>query len=65
MQSWCTAVDTGLTEDDLGSLGDRLVLPDGWRYRPRRIDTPLHVMTTSVEAVVLQDDFRNSYCLTD
>ena len=65
MQSWCTAVDTGLTEDDLGSLGARLVLPDGWSYRTRRLDAPLHVMTTSVEAVVLQDDFRNSYCLAD
>ena len=65
MQSWCTAVDTGLTEDDLGSLGGRLVLPDGWNYRTRRLDAPLHVMTTSVEAVVLQDDFRNSYCLAD
>jgi hypothetical protein len=65
MQSWCTAVDSGLSEDDLGSLGERLVLPDGWSYGSRRLDAPLHVMTTSVEAVVLQDDFRNSYCLAD
>jgi hypothetical protein len=65
MQSWCTAVDATLVEDDLATLGDRLVLPDGWAYGSRRLEAPLHVMTTTVDAVVLQDDLRNSYCLAD
>ncbi len=65
MQSWCTAVDPGLTEPDLLTLGERLAPPDGWSYRSRQIDEPLHVMTTTVDAVVLQDELRNSYCLVD
>ncbi len=63
MQSWCTAVDTGLTEPDLTDLGQRLSLPPGWVYRCRRLEEPLHVMTTTEDAVVLQDELRNSYCL--
>lgn len=63
MQSWCTSVDTGLTEPDLVSLGVRLDLPRGWAYRSRYTDEPLRVMTTTEDAVVLQDELRNSYCL--
>jgi len=63
MQSWCTAVDTGLTEPDLVTLGERLLVPDGWAFRCRRLAEPLHVMTTTADALVLQDELRNSYCL--
>jgi hypothetical protein len=65
MQSWCTAVDTGLTEPDLVALGERLVVPDGWTFGSRRLGEPLHIRTTTEEAVVLQDELRNSYCLVD
>jgi len=63
MQSWCTGVDSTLVEDDLSTLGKRLALPAGWAYRSRHLTAPLDVMTTTVDAVVLQDDLRNSYCL--
>jgi hypothetical protein len=63
MQSWCISVDPGLTEPDLGALGDRLDLPTGWTYESRRLDRPLNVMTTTEDAVVLQDELKNSYCL--
>ncbi len=63
MQSWCTAVDTGLSETDLTALGERLSLPQGWAYGCRRLEEPLHVMTTTEDAVVLQDELKNSYCL--
>ncbi len=63
MQSWCTSVDPGLAEPDLATLGERLSLPQGWRYRSRRLDEPLHVMTTTEDAVVMQDELKNSYCL--
>jgi hypothetical protein len=63
MQSWCTAVDPQLGEADLATLGNRLGLPNRWSYRCRRLDQPLNVMTTSEDAVVLQDELRNSYCL--
>ncbi|HXQ63070.1 MAG TPA: hypothetical protein VN796_12110 [Acidimicrobiales bacterium] len=63
MQSWCTSVDTGLAEPDLNVLGDRLSLPAGWTYRHRKLEKALSVMTTTRDAVVLQDDLKNSYCL--
>jgi hypothetical protein len=63
MQSWCTAVDPDLGQADLATLGDRLQVPPGWAYRGRHLDEPLNVMTTTEEAVVLQDELRNSYCL--
>jgi hypothetical protein len=65
MQSWCTSVDSALAESDLPSLGTRLQTPEGWSYASRRLEAPLHVMTATEEAVVLQDDLKNSYCLTD
>jgi len=65
MQSWCTSVDPGLTEPDLLTLGDRLSPPSGWTYRSRRLHEPLHLMTTTEDAVVLQDELKNSYCLVD
>ena len=63
MQSWCTAVDPLLAEPALAALGDRLHIPAGWRYRSRVLGGPLEVMTTTEDAVVLQDELRNSYCL--
>jgi len=63
MQSWCTSVDPALSENDLMTLGDRLSLPQGWSYRSRTLDEPLRVMTTTEDAVVLQDELKNSYCL--
>jgi hypothetical protein len=63
MQSWCTSVDPGLTETDLLTLADRLELPDGWTYRACVLGEPLQVMTATEEAVVLQDELKNSYCL--
>jgi len=63
MQSWCTSVDTGLTEPDLAGLGERLATPEGWTYSSRRLDETLHILTTTEDAVVLQDDLKNSYCL--
>ena len=65
MQSWCVSVDAGLSESDLQDLGTRLDLPDGWTYASRKLDETLQVMTTTKEAVVLQDDLKNSYCLID
>jgi len=63
MQSWCTSVDKELAEPGLVKLADRLEMPAGWAFRHRLLDEALHIMTTTEEAVVLQDEFRNSYCL--
>jgi hypothetical protein len=65
MQSWCISVDPDLSEPDLADLGTRLDLPEGWAFSSRKLDETLQVMTTTTEAVVLQDDLKNSYCLAD
>src|SRR5215213_5684541 len=38
MQSYSLEVDPTLTEAELPTLGARQKLPDGWRYRVRRLD---------------------------
>ncbi|PQD98490.1 hypothetical protein CYL16_22530 [Mycobacterium sp. EPG1] len=63
MQTYSQTVDPDLTLDDLGALGDRLHLPDGWSYRARTLEQPLRVDTSTRKASVLQDDLANSYSL--
>jgi hypothetical protein len=61
MQSWSQQLDPTLDEAGLATLGDRLVLPAGWIYRVRTLTEPLDVVTTDQDAVVLQDEFKNTY----
>ncbi len=63
MQAYCVGVDPSLTEDDLGGLGDRLDLPEGWTFRTRVLDEDLVVDTTATIATVLQDELENTYTL--
>jgi hypothetical protein len=63
MQSWCTAIDESLAEADLPSLATRLSLPEGWTYSSRELTMPLAINTSTEDAVVIQDDLRNSYSL--
>jgi hypothetical protein len=60
MQSYSLQIDPTLTEADLPTLGDRLVLPEGWRYRARRLDQEWQ-LGVSGEARVVQDELENSY----
>ena len=61
MQSYCTAVDSTLSEEQLPGLGKHLALPDGWRFRSRVLDSRLIVDTKDRDAVVIQDEFQNTY----
>lgn len=63
MQTFSQIVDKNLTLDDLGGLGSRLQLPEGWRYETRTLTEPLVVDTTGRVAHVLQDDLTNTYSL--
>ncbi|MGZ4729453.1 MAG: hypothetical protein ACXWB2_17200 [Acidimicrobiales bacterium] len=63
MQAYCVGVDPTLTEGDLGSLGGRLALPEGWTFRTRILDQELVVDTTATIATVLQDELENTYTL--
>ncbi len=60
MQSYSLAVDPTLTEADLPTLRARLQLPDGWRYRVRRLEGEW-ALRVDGEARVVQDELENSY----
>jgi len=60
LQSYAQIVDDSLSIASLDGLADRLHLPDGWRYRVRRLEQDL-VLRTSGEITVIQDDLENTY----
>jgi hypothetical protein len=60
MQSYSLAVDPTLTEADLPTLGARLQLPPGWRYRVRQLSEEWSLQVDG-EAWVIQDELENSY----
>jgi hypothetical protein len=62
MQSYAQIVDPSLTLAKLGSLGRRLKLPDGWRYRTRRLRADL-ALKADGGATIVQDDLQNTYQL--
>jgi hypothetical protein len=61
MQSYSQKIDPTLTADGLASLGDRLTLPAGWTFSTRVLDAELEVRDVDGVAVVVQDDFENTY----
>jgi hypothetical protein len=63
MQTWSQVADPTLSRADLPGLGDRLDLPAGWTYQPRKLTSELRVDTTTQAAEVLQDNLTNSYSL--
>lgn len=63
MQSY-SVQKTPQTEADLETLGARLTLPSGWSYRTRVLTAPLTVTAVGGKATVIQDDFANSYQLS-
>ena len=60
MQSYSQMRDATLQLADLRSLGSRLALPDGWRYRTRRLRKDL-TLGAKGSATIVQDDFLNTY----
>jgi pimeloyl-ACP methyl ester carboxylesterase len=60
MVSMSQIVDPELTPADLAGLGSRLELPDGWTYQTRKRITDL-VLNATGEAIMLQDDLKNTY----
>jgi haloalkane dehalogenase len=60
MQSYSLAVDPALTEAALPTLGERLRLPTGWRYRVRQLSEELDLRVDE-EARVIQDELEISY----
>lgn len=60
MQSFSQIIDEDLSYDDLETLGERLEVPEGWRYRTRILDADLDVQADGT-ATVLQDELQNTY----
>lgn len=64
MQTYALIVDPNLTEAQLPTLGSKLKLPAGWKYRTRKLDADLTLQVKGT-AYVLQDDLENSYQRTN
>jgi hypothetical protein len=60
MQSYAQIVDPALSIGALRSLGGRLKLPAGWRFRTRMLRRDLS-LTAARRATVVQDDLSNTY----
>jgi hypothetical protein len=63
LQARCVGVDSGMTEESLATLGERLALPEGWSYRTRVLGSELVIDTSATLATVVQDEFENTYTL--
>jgi len=60
MQSYSQIRDPQLSIGELRSLGDRLELPEGWRYRSRVLKRDLTLVARG-KATIVQDDLTNTY----
>lgn len=60
MQSYSQMADPSLTIDDLANLGDRLKLPEGWRFQAVTLDKDFFLKANGV-AYVINDELYNTY----
>jgi haloalkane dehalogenase len=61
MQSYAQIVDPKLTMSELATLGSRLKLPSGWKYRVVTPKSNILVRAIDGKAYVVQDDLKNTY----
>jgi hypothetical protein len=62
MQAYSQIKDRSLSIGKLRSLGRRLDLPPGWRYRSRVLRRPL-ALGANGQATIVQDELQNTYQL--
>jgi hypothetical protein len=62
MQAYAQILDPSLTIGKLRTLGRRLDLPAGWRYRTRRLTHSL-ALGANGTATIVQDELQNTYQL--
>ncbi len=65
MQSLAQFVDESLTIASLDTLGSSLDMPQGWTYQVRTLTQDEGVAATDGIAIVIADELRNTYQLTD
>ncbi|WP_327327499.1 hypothetical protein OG735_36960 [Streptomyces sp. NBC_01210] len=63
LQAYSHTVDDSQTMESLATLGRRLRLPQGWRYRVHTPENDLLVRTVAGDAHVVQDELENTYML--
>jgi hypothetical protein len=63
MQSF-SVQNTQQTQDSLAGLDKQLKLPAGWQFRTRTLTEDLQVVAVDGKATVIQDDFDNTYQLS-
>jgi hypothetical protein len=61
MQAYSLIVDPNLTYDSLASLGSKLKLPPGWKFRVKVLDEDLTIRAVNGIAHIVQDDLENTY----
>lgn len=64
MQSYSQQIDPDLTLAGLETLGDRLDLPEGWRYEVIELSEE-YVLSSGGETTVINDNFFNTYQITE
>ncbi|WP_099025703.1 hypothetical protein [Mycolicibacterium palauense] len=60
MQTYTNDIASDLTEADLPTMGDRLSLPEGWRYKSTVLQRDLVIDTDGV-ANIVPDELSNMY----
>lgn len=53
--------DGALTYEDLQTLGTKLKLAEGWKFRVQVIDQDLEIVAVNGNAKIVQDDLENTY----
>jgi hypothetical protein len=61
MQAFSDIVDPNLTYGDLETLGTKLHLAAGWKYRTKVLDQDLTIKAVNGVARIVQDDLENTY----
>jgi hypothetical protein len=61
MQAYSLIVDPKLSYADLQTLGTKLKLAPGWKYRVKVLDRDLEIRGVSGRARIVQDDLENTY----
>lgn len=61
MQAYSRIIDPNLSYEDLKTLGNRLKLPEGWKYRTKVLDQDLTIGAINGQARITQDELENSY----
>ena len=63
MQSYSMTMDPDLDLNNLMTLGERLMLPEGWTYSTRILEHNLEARNPNGTAIVIQDELENTYQL--